>query len=108
MELTKADKKAAREIIENGLQIELKQGLMKAASIIRDWEIKGGDNREYYHKLYAMITKSDEHIARRYDGMTSSKYLFIIAGQLNDGVISNDDLTSLSEDVQQAIEFIRR
>lgn len=52
MELTKAGKKVAREIIEIGLQNEFKKGLQAAASIIHEWENTNGDNREYYHSLF--------------------------------------------------------
>ena len=107
MELTKADKKAAREIIEIGLQKEFKAGLSDAASIIHEWENTSGDNRKYYHELYSKIANFDKHIARRYDGMTGSKYLFIIAAQVNEGFINENDLQILSEEVRAAIERIR-
>ncbi len=48
LELTKANKKAARQIIEFGLQKEFKTGLRKAAEIIKEWETTSGDNRKYY------------------------------------------------------------
>lgn len=107
MELTKADKKAAREIIETGLQNEFKQGLLEAAAIIQEWEKKSGDNREYYHQLFSKIYDFDKHIARRYDYMSGSRYLLIIAAQLNDGVISEADILKLPEEARQAIERIR-
>ncbi len=108
MELTKADKKAARKIIETGLQTELKQRLLIGGSIVKEWERTDGDNKTYYHKLYLAVTDFDKHIARRYDGMTGSKYLFIIAAQLNDGIISEDEITELSENAKNAIAIIRK
>ena len=108
MELTKAEKKAARQIIETGLLNEFKSGLLNAGSIVKEWERTGGANKEYYHKLYLAITDFDKHIARRYDGMKGSDYLFIIAAQLNDRVISEDDITGLSADARKAIAIIRK
>ena len=108
MELTKADKRAAREIIATGLQNEFKQGLLNAGSIVKEWERTGGDNKAYYHKLYTAVKDFDKHIAHRYDAMRGSDYLFIIAAQLNEGVVSEDDLTELSEDARKAIAIIRK
>ena len=106
MELSKANRKVAREIIESGLQHEFKNGLVAAAAIIKQWEDKAGDNREYYHLLYSTIRNFDKHIARRSDAMRASDYLFVIAAQLRDGVISEKDLASLSEEMRQQIQLI--
>jgi len=106
MELSKADKKIAREIIEKGLQQEFAKGLFAADTILDDWKNKVTNNRDTYHKLYKQIIDFDKHIARRYDRMTGSNYIFIIAGQLNDGVISENDLNGLSGEVIAAIKMI--
>ncbi len=53
-----------------------------------------------FYRLHKRVSQAEPRLVKLYHSP--------IAGQLNDGVISNDDLTSLSEDVQQAIEFIRR
>jgi hypothetical protein len=103
MELSKKDKKTAREIIEVGLQKEFVKGLFDADTILTEWKNKAIDNREAYHSLYKQITGFDKHIARRYDNMTGSKYLFIIAAQLSDGIISENDLDEFSPEVKQAI-----
>jgi hypothetical protein len=103
MELSKKDKKTAREIIEVGLQKEFAKGLFDADTILTEWKNKAIDNREAYHSLYKQITGFDKHIARRYDGMTGSKYLFIIAAQLRDGIISENDLKEFSPEVKQAV-----
>lgn len=103
MELSKKDKKTAREIIEAGLQKEFAKGLFDADTILTEWKSKATGNREAYHSLYKQITGFDKHIARRYDGMTGSKYLFIIAAQLYDGIISENDLDEFSTEVKQAV-----
>ena len=103
MELSKKDKKTAREIIEMGLQKEFAKGLFDADSILTEWKNKAIDNREAYHSLYKQITGFDKHIARRYDNMTGSKYLFVIAAQLVDGIISENDLDEFSPEVKQAV-----
>ncbi len=103
MELSKKDKKTAREIIEAGLQKEFAKGLFDADTILTEWKNKAIDNREAYYSLYKQIASFDKHIARRYDDMKGSTYLFIIAAQLSDGIISENDLNEFSPEVKQAI-----
>ncbi len=106
MELSKQEKKIAREIIEMGLQKEFAKGLFDADTVLDQWKNKSINNRDAYHMLYKKITDFDKHIARRYDGMTGSKYLFVIAAQFQDGITSESDLEECSERVKQAIKLI--
>ena len=106
MELSKKDKKAAREIIERGLQNEDANGLNQFLTILQDWENNNLSNRDAYHEIYKRVVDYDKYIARRYDQMSGSKYLFIVAGQLIDEAISAEDLESLSDEAKQAVKRI--
>ena len=106
MELSKADKKTAREIIEKGLQQEFAKCLFDADTILDDWKNQVSVNRDAYHKLYKQIVNFDKHLAQRYDRITGTNYLFIIAGQLNDGVITENDLNGFSNEAMAAIKMI--
>jgi hypothetical protein len=106
MELPKSEKKIVHEIIEIGLLREFAKGLTKADSIIENWKNHIKDNRESYHLLYKHISQFDKHIARRYDNMTGSKYLFVLAGQFAENVISENDLENVPEHIIQAIKLI--
>lgn len=106
MELSKEQKKIARGIIEEGLLREFAKGLSDTDAILKEWKNKGKNPREAYHALYRHIATFDKHIARRYDGMTGSKYLFIIAAQLRDGVIAEEDLNEFLPEVKGAIKII--
>jgi hypothetical protein len=106
MELSKRDKKEIRKIIESGLQREFTNGLTEADNILTAWKVNSKSNRDVYHQLYNHIVDFDNHISSRYDKISGSNYLFIIAGQLLDGVITENDLSNLSRDVQQAIKMI--
>ena len=108
MELSKRNKKVAREVIEKGLQIEFSNGLNKAAEIIENWKKNNQSNREAYHALYAAIYDFDKHIERRYDRMTGSRYFPIVLEQLSDGIISEDDLKDFSPEVYQEIVEIKK
>lgn len=108
LQLSKHDKKVAKAIIEKGLQIEFAKGLFFADSVLDDWKNNVRNNRESYHLLFKAVSEFDKHIAKRYDGMTGSKYIFVIAAQLIDGIIDEADLQGLSEDAQQTIINICR
>src|SRR6266487_4485489 len=74
-ELTKKDKRIARELTEKGLQIEFQQGLQQFDAILQKWKNEQQDNRDAYHHLYKSVRDFDKHIARRYDNIKGSTYL---------------------------------
>ena len=80
-ELTKPQKKIARKVIEKGLDKEYQVGINKVDRVIDRWKSGGAANRETYLKMYEVLTRYDKHIARRYNRMSGSNYLIIIAGQ---------------------------
>lgn len=104
MELSKSDKKAARAIIEKGLQQEFASGLQQFSDILGKWDKNAPDHRETYHQLYTSVKEFDKHIARRYDDMRGSDYLYIIVAQLNDALINDADLINLSPETKNAIK----
>ena len=103
MELSKSDKKVAREVIEKGLQIELANGLKEAEKVISEWKNNQQNNRDAYHLLYKTIRDFDKHIARRYDRITGSNYIFIVMEQFVDGIITEEDLKDFSPEVYETI-----
>lgn len=92
LNLTKAEKKLAREIIEKGLQREFVSGLKESAEIIKQWEQNNLDNRDAYGKLYHHVRNYDKHISLRYNYVTGSKYLNVIAVQMKDGIIVPEEI----------------
>jgi hypothetical protein len=100
MELSKKDKKVAREVIETGLQREFENGLRKTEEILLNWRKGVSNNRESYQAVYKHIKSFDKHIAQRYDDITGSWYLLTITGQLLDDIIHEEDLVDFSEEVQ--------
>lgn len=105
MDLSKKDKKTARSIIEKGLQTEYENSLHSCDAVLQQWKNKATNNREAYMQLNDTLFKCDKHIGRRYNNITGSKYLHIIAAQLYDEVISEDDLKELSEEAKQVVKI---
>ncbi|MBD0277085.1 MAG: hypothetical protein ICV81_03850 [Flavisolibacter sp.] len=103
-ELTKPEKKAARAIIEKGVRREMKDNLRELEAIITDWRRNNKDVKETYYNVYKTLTNFDKHVARRYDGMTGSRYLLTIISQFQDGVVTDEDLSELLPTTQELVK----
>jgi hypothetical protein len=106
--LSKGQKKIARQIIELGLAREFDAGIGEIDQIIQQWKTEKKEAKETYYKMYQTLTKFDKHIARRYDDMKGSTYLFVLAAQLADGVISVDELSVFDQDIKDMIISISK
>jgi hypothetical protein len=106
LDLSKSQKRIARELIETGLLKEYENGIRKIDGIISAW--KGGrlEIKETYFKVFEKLEKFDKHIGERYNSMSGSNYLFIIVGQLYDGLIPMESLDQFDQDVKDKILFI--
>jgi hypothetical protein len=105
-ELSKPQKKIARTLIEYGLMKEFHNGIMVVDEIIREWKNNKLDNREAYLKIYKKLDKFDDHISNRYDNLSSSNYMFILAHQLSEGLVTVDELDELDEKIRAAVLFL--
>jgi hypothetical protein len=103
LELTKREKKLARELIEKGLQEEFKRGLTNFDAILQEWKTDSGDIRPHYYKIFNAVKDFDKHIARRYDNMKGSTYLNIVAGQLVDDLYDVSEVDSFDEPAKNRI-----
>jgi predicted metal-dependent peptidase len=104
MNLSKKDKKIARQLIEKGLQRELAKGLYDFDTVLYDWKDGKIDNTTAYHTLYKKMRTFDKHIARRYDYLSGSNYLITVIALLMDGIISEEETSDFSPEVQRQIK----
>jgi hypothetical protein len=103
-ELSKKEKKIARVCIDKGLDMAFKDGLVKSESVISDWrQGKFSSNKEAYHKLYKMITDTDDAIGKRYDGLTGSRWLITVAQLFAEKTITEDDIKDFSDETKSVI-----
>ncbi|MEP6948559.1 MAG: hypothetical protein ABI863_04770 [Ginsengibacter sp.] len=105
IDLSKREKKIAREAIEKGVLAEFVVSLEEAETIIKEWRNAQLDNKQAYHKLFAAIMEQNKHIARRYDDMRGSRYLLTVAAILHDGYITEEDIKDFSEEVKEQINL---
>jgi hypothetical protein len=103
-DLSKREKKIARACIDKGIDIAFKDGLKECEAVIRDRQQgKFNTNKEAYHKLYKTLTDKDEHIARRYDGLTGSRWLMTVVQLFAEKVITEEDIKDFSDEAKDII-----
>ncbi|MDR0507722.1 MAG: hypothetical protein LBH32_13035 [Dysgonamonadaceae bacterium] len=105
IELSKSQKKIARELIQLGLQRECKSFTDKITKLTNSSEWKIGDPHEIYLKLYKKVISFDKKIARRYNGLTGSHYFLTVYGLFMDKVLTVEDIACFDVEVQN--ELIR-
>ena len=103
LELTKTQKKVARELIDIGLQRECKSFTDKITKSTNNPEWKTGNSHELYLKLYKKVTSFDKHIAKRYNNLTGSHYLMTVFGLFYDEVLKPEDIARFDMDVQNEL-----
>ena len=104
-DLSKREKKIARELIEKGLREEFKRGMLSFDAILQQWKSENGDIKEYYYKIFSALKDFDRGIARRYDGMRGSDYELVIVGQLMDELYDLSEIDEFSPEVKEG--FLR-
>jgi hypothetical protein len=102
-ELSKREKKVARELIAKGLNEDFKIGLLEFDAILQEWKNTNGDNGDCYHKIFGAVKDFDKFIARRYDNMKGSTYLQIVAAQLNDGLFDAAEIEAFGDEAKERI-----
>ena len=106
IELSKTQKKIARELIQNGLLRECKSFTEEIAKFTNSLEWETENPHDLYLKLYKKVDFFDEHIAKRYNNLTGSHYLFKIIELLQDEVLTVDDAARFDTEVQDEVSRI--
>ena len=71
--LTKSDKKLVRELMDMGLQTELRDFKHKVKTWVSD-ETNAQADKEWFWELHDRLEKFSKHIQWRYDGYTGCQY----------------------------------
>lgn len=100
IELSKSQKKIARELIENSLQMECTQFLEEIEMSVSNWKLKHKSSHEAYLNLYKKVKSFDKHIVKRYDDLRESTYFTILMGLLLDEILVPEDLDCFDEELK--------
>jgi hypothetical protein len=107
-ELSKSQKKIARQLIDKGLQTECGECLKNVETFLDGRKTSLLSNYETYMKLYQIIEKFDKHLARRYDGLTGSRYFTTVLDLYRDDVITDEDLEAFDEEVRNRLIALKK
>jgi hypothetical protein len=102
-ELSKADKKTVRSLIDKGIAEDFSRGMQHFDSLIQ--QLKNGPDtpQEQYHQLYKEIQHFDKQLGRKYDRFTGSHFLDILGNQIFLGLINESELDVLNPDAKDHI-----
>lgn len=103
LELSKSQKKIARELIEKSLQTECAQFLEEIERFLSNREQKEKAPHETYLNLYKKVKSFDKHIAKRYDDLRGSTYFIILAGLFLDKILVTEDLDRFDEEMRERL-----
>ena len=92
MELTKSQKKIARELISTGLRRECKTFLKKIETFMHNSRYQTDNPHEVYLKLYKKVESFDKHIALRYNGLGGSRYYMTVLTLFYDKILTLEDI----------------
>lgn len=119
MELSKADKRLCRELINTGLERECRHFVEQIQEIAAEpipseqanepySEINGMSCERVWHKRYIKLftatDKFNSHVAHRYDNVTASKYLECIVGLYIDNWLTDEEIARLSEEPRNYVK----
>lgn len=76
---------------------------MRSAKILESRKSGKKSHSDSYYALYKHIQDFDKHLTDRYDDMKGSTYLFIIAGQITDGIVNKNELQKLSPEACELV-----
>jgi hypothetical protein len=91
IELTKGEKRYARELISQALEKEFKVGMESFTKIIEKYK-SGNVVKESYYEMFSAVTDFDKHISQRYDDQRNSQLMNIIISLRYDNYLTDNDL----------------
>jgi hypothetical protein len=104
--LTKSEKKLARELFDIGLQREFKEAIANVENILKEHKNNLKDNRDTYHGILSYMKNHYRHLQKRYDSLSGSDYIFILAWLLKDNVISKEEIAGFRSEVKEILDKI--
>lgn len=100
MELSKSQKRIARELIRKALERECSMFMKNIKEYVQKLSHEEAKSHESYLALYKKVHVFDKHIGRRYDGMRGSIYFRTLLSLLSDKVLTKEDMAQFDEETQ--------
>jgi len=103
-QLTKREKKIAREIIDKGLIAEFEKGLSTFDMTLNDWKSNKKGTKEAYYELFEKLKRFDKLIEQRYDNMSGSRYLITVIEIVRDGFVKIQETEKFESKTKEIIK----
>ena len=107
MDLSKPDKKTARELIEKGLQKDYVIQLKKYDKILTEWKSGKLTPEDAYKKMTVCTEKSIEYIDNRYSYVTGSHYFDVVFQLYLDNMIDIEDINRFSTEISGKLKQLK-
>lgn len=107
--LTKAQKKAARALIDLALERECANFIENVSKLSgKPLDDLDKPNHARYIEIFKLVDSFDKHIADRYDGMTGSRYVDTVSFLFFEGSLAEKDLEICDEELRDEVCRIKR
>jgi hypothetical protein len=103
LELSKKERKIARELIDKGLQEDIKRGLLEFDAILQKWKDEAGHSGDCFYTLYESIRDYRKWIASKYDHMPGSRYMETLIYQLYNDLYPSSELDEFRSEIKDYI-----
>lgn len=107
--LTKAQKKAARALIDLALERECANFIENVSKLSgKPLDDLDKPNHARYVEIFKLVDSFDKHIADRYDGMSGSRYVDTVSFLFFEGSLAEEDLEICDEELRDEVCRIKR
>ena len=107
-ELTKKEKKIARDIFAISIEKEFDAALQNSEAILAKWKTGNATGRQIFHEMRSYLNNNLKHLQHRYDDLRGSYYLITLAGIFKDGYITGEEIKDFSDEAKEAIKRYSR
>ena len=106
--LTKAQKKAARTLIDLALERECAKLIRKVSNLsAKPLEDVEKPNHSRYIEIFKAITSFEKRLQHRYDGITGGHYLDTVSYLYVEGILKDYDLEICDEEMNNEISRVK-
>jgi len=99
-------RKLRKPVLTRGWKLNSKRDLKISRLSLQDWHAgKFASNKEAYHQLFKAVDEKDTAIARRYDGLSGSRWLITVVELFREGYILDDDIKDFSDETKAFIKM---
>ena len=103
-ELTKKEKKRAKEIFSISIEKEFETALQNSEVIMAKWKNNTATSREIFYETRTYLNNFLKHQERRYDDLRSHDYLITLSEILKEGYITEKELQDFSDEAKEDIK----